>query len=73
MVAPRFFVPVKLTAAAIGQTLVLPDSVAHHAIRVVRLCSGDALTLFTGAGGEYAATIADVGKRGASARIDAFA
>jgi 16S rRNA (uracil1498-N3)-methyltransferase len=30
------------------------------------------LTLFTGAGGEYAATIAEVGKRGATVRIEAF-
>jgi 16S rRNA (uracil1498-N3)-methyltransferase len=30
------------------------------------------MTLFTGKGGEYAATIADVGKRGATVRIDAF-
>jgi 16S rRNA (uracil1498-N3)-methyltransferase len=72
MAAPRFFVGVGLTPAAIGQTLALPDAAAHHAIRVVRLGAGDALTLFTGTGGEYAATIADVGKREAAVRIEAF-
>ena len=72
MAAPRFFVGLALSPAAVGQTFALPDAAAHHAIRVVRLGAGDALTLFTGTGGEYAATIADVGKRGAAVRIDAF-
>jgi len=72
MAAPRFFVQLELTPASIGRTLALPDAAAHHATRVVRLGIGDALTLFTGAGGEYAATIADAGRRGAWARVDAF-
>jgi 16S rRNA (uracil1498-N3)-methyltransferase len=72
MAAPRFFVGLELTPAMRGRTLALPDPAAHHATRVVRLGAGDALTLFTGAGGEYAATIADVGKRGTTVRIDAF-
>ncbi len=72
MAAPRFFVRLELTPTAIGQTLPLPEPAAHHAIRVVRLGAGDALTLFTGAGGEYAATIADIGKRGAAVHIEAF-
>ena len=72
MAAPRFFAPLELTPALVGQTLALPDAAAHHATRVVRLGAGDTLTLFTGAGGEYAATIADVGKRGATVRIEAF-
>jgi 16S rRNA (uracil1498-N3)-methyltransferase len=72
MAVPRFFVALELTPAAVGQTFALPDDAAHHAIRVVRLGTGDAVTLFTGAGGEYAATINDIGKRGASVRIEAF-
>ncbi len=72
MATPRFFVALELTPAMVGQTLALPDAVAHHALRVVRLGSGDALTLFTGHGGEYAATLCDVGKRGAAVRVDAF-
>lgn len=72
MAAPRFFVPLELAPALVGQTLALPEAAAHHATRVVRLGVGDALTLFTGAGGEYAATLVDVGKRGAAVRIEAF-
>ena len=72
MAAPRFFVDSRITAAAIGQTLTLPPAVAHHALRVVRLAIGDALTLFTGDGGEYAATILGADKRAATVRIDAF-
>ena len=34
---------------------------------------GDALTLFTGSGGEFAATIERIGKRGVAVRIGAFA
>jgi len=72
MAAPRFFVPLELAPALVGQPLALPEAAAHHATRVVRLGVGDALTLFTGAGGEYAATVVDVGKRGATVRIEAF-
>jgi 16S rRNA (uracil1498-N3)-methyltransferase len=72
MAAPRFFVPLDLAPAMIGQTLALPDATAHHAIRVVRLTVGVALTLFTGAGGEYAATLTHIDRRGAAVRIDAF-
>jgi 16S rRNA (uracil1498-N3)-methyltransferase len=50
----------------------LPDAVAHHATRVLRLPEGAALTLFTGDGGEFSATLARIDKRGATARIDAF-
>lgn len=72
MAAPRFFVPLELAPALVGQTVALPEAAAHHATRVLRLGAGDALTLFTGAGGEYAATLVDVGKRGAAVRIEAF-
>jgi 16S rRNA (uracil1498-N3)-methyltransferase len=51
---------------------VLPDAVAHHALRVLRLAVDDRIVLFTGAGGEFAATIARADKREAVARIDAF-
>jgi 16S rRNA (uracil1498-N3)-methyltransferase len=50
----------------------LPDSVAHHATRVLRLAEGAAVTLFSGDGGEYAATLVRIDKRGATARIEAF-
>jgi 16S rRNA (uracil1498-N3)-methyltransferase len=50
----------------------LPAAVAHHALRVLRLTVGDRITLFTGTGGEFAATLARADKRDAVARIDAF-
>jgi 16S rRNA (uracil1498-N3)-methyltransferase len=54
---PRFHCP---TPMAVGHRLDLPERVAHHAIKVLRLRRGDALTLFSGAGGEYLARIAGV-------------
>ena len=72
MSAPRFFAELELSPGLAGQTLALPDAVAHHAVRVTRLGAGDALTLFDGRGGEYAAVLAAVDKRSAAARIVAF-
>lgn len=72
MSAPRFCVSLALAPGRVGETLELPDAVAHHAVRVTRLGLGDALTLFTGEGGEYAATIARIDKRGASVRIERY-
>jgi len=40
----------------------LPDAAAHHAARVLRLRVGDAITLFNGEGGEYAARITTLGR-----------
>lgn len=36
-----------------GRSLTLPPEAAHHALRVLRLRSGDELVLFDGLGGEY--------------------
>ncbi len=73
MSVPRFFVEAPLTADAVGREIDLPHAPAHHALRVLRLGVGDALTLFTGAGGEFAATLVRADKRSAAVRIDAFA
>lgn len=62
---PRFYCPTPLSA---GATVDLPDSVAHH-LHVLRMQSGDALILFDGRGGQYGATLADIGKRRASATV----
>jgi 16S rRNA (uracil1498-N3)-methyltransferase len=59
MSTPRFHVPIPLTPAAV---LNLPEAAAHHAARVLRLRNGDAVTLFNGQGGEYAAHIIALGK-----------
>ena len=62
---PRFYCPQPLRP---GATVDLPESVAHH-LHVVRLQPGAALTLFDGRGGQYAATLSEIGKRRASALI----
>ncbi|HMW17981.1 MAG TPA: 16S rRNA (uracil(1498)-N(3))-methyltransferase [Accumulibacter sp.] len=54
MSVPRFHCPLPLAA---GACLSLPERVSHHAIKVLRLRSGSALTLFNGEGGEYGARI----------------
>ena len=76
MAAPRFFVPARARARSMrARRVELPRGAAHHATRVLRLAVGDALTLFDGAGGEYAATLVRIDKRGgvacASTRFDA--
>lgn len=63
---PRFHCPIPLRIGALAD---LPERVAHHAIRVLRLRSGDGLTLFTGTGGEYLARIADVERSRVSAEV----
>ena len=72
MAAPRFHVPLPLAPADAGREVALPEATAHHALRVLRLAAGDAITLFTGEGGEYAATLTRAERRAAWARIDAF-
>ena len=72
MAVPRFHCPAALDASAVDTEYELPDAVAHHALRGLRLEEGDHLTLFTGGGGEFAATLIVAGRRGAVVRIDAF-
>ena len=62
---PRFYCPQPL---AIGATVDLPEAVAHH-LHVVRMQPGAGLTLFDGRGGQYAATLLEIGKRRASAAV----
>jgi 16S rRNA (uracil1498-N3)-methyltransferase len=61
--APRFYLSPAQKTIASGLTLALPPAAAQHAVRVLRLSVGDALVLFDGEGGEYAATLAEIGKR----------
>ncbi|MDB5774050.1 MAG: methyltransferase, RsmE family protein [Herbaspirillum sp.] len=65
---PRFFCPVPL---AVGQTLRLPDHVAHH-VQVLRLQPGQLVTLFNGEGGEYTASLALIEKKHVSVELKAF-
>ena len=55
--APRFHLAAPLRA---GTTCVLPEETAHHAVHVLRVRSGDEITLFDGRGGEYAARVVAV-------------
>lgn len=64
---PRFFCPQPL---AIGAIVALPDAVAHH-VQVLRLAQGELITLFNGEGGEYTASLSEIGRRSASAEVKA--
>jgi len=54
MPLPRFHVDLPLQA---GTRLALPDPVAHHALRVLRLRDGEEIVLFDGRGGQYPARL----------------
>src|SRR5256885_10056164 len=54
---PRFYVD---TALRPGTSVLLPEDSAHHAVHVLRVHSGDEITVFNGRGGEYAARIASI-------------
>lgn len=60
MAHPRFFCPLDLQS---GQDLPLPDDLAHHAVRVLRLKQGASVTLFNGQGGQYEAQLDIQGKQ----------
>lgn len=62
---PRFFVDTVIEADI---EMPLPERVVRHA-QVLRLAPGDAITLFDGRGGSHAATLLDMGKRHAVARV----
>ncbi|ANN79360.1 16S rRNA (uracil(1498)-N(3))-methyltransferase [Bordetella flabilis] len=59
MPSPRFYCPFALSPHA---RIELPDALAHHAVRVLRLRDGDALVLFDGHGGSYPATLRVAGR-----------
>lgn len=54
-----------------GAEIVLPEDVAAHLLRVLRLQVGDACVLFNGDGHDYDSRITSIGKREASAEIAA--
>ncbi len=54
MSTARFYTRIALSP---GARLDLPEPVARHAVRVLRLAVGAEITLFDGRGGEYPATI----------------
>lgn len=56
----RFFSPEPLPQ---GDCFELPDALAHHAVRVLRLSAGARIVLFDGCGGEVEAVLEGQGKR----------
>lgn len=57
---PRFFCEISVQP---GPSVTLPAAVAHHALKVLRLASAEAITLFDGSGGEYPARLVSAGKQ----------
>lgn len=54
---PRFYLDSALRA---GSSVLLPEDSAHHAVHVLRVQTGDEVTLFNGRGGEYGARVASI-------------
>ena len=64
---PRFYCPAPLQPDAL---LNLPPQAARH-VQVLRMQPGQALTLFNGEGGEFAATVTQMGRSEVQVRIGA--
>ncbi|AWL12861.1 16S rRNA (uracil(1498)-N(3))-methyltransferase [Saliniradius amylolyticus] len=64
---PRVFHPEPL---AVEQTVVLSPDAVNHLVNVLRLKADHPIVLFNGDGSEYPATLTEVAKRKATARID---
>jgi 16S rRNA (uracil1498-N3)-methyltransferase len=65
---PRFFVTSTLT---LGETCILPEAVVRH-VHVLRLQTGDTITLFNGKGGAYDAELTAIEKKYASAQLRGY-
>src|SRR4051812_2827554 len=73
MHSPRFFCATPPSGAADGCEIELPRETARHIAQALRMRAGDSLTLFNGEGGEFAATIERIDKRGGvTVRISGF-
>lgn len=68
MRVPRIYTPQLLACGAVAA---LEEEAANHVGRVLRLKPGAALRLFNGNGGEFEATVAQVGKREVTVEIGA--
>lgn len=66
MSGPRTYINHPLT---LNQTVELGDVAFGHLVRVLRLTTGDSIRLFNGDGQEYAACLAEVNKKRASATV----
>lgn len=70
MATPRIFIP--LAAPADGASVDLPESAFRHLVQVLRMKNDEALVAFDGQGGEWRATLCEVGKRSARIRLLGF-
>jgi 16S rRNA (uracil1498-N3)-methyltransferase len=68
VLTPRIYVAGPLPAP--GAECALPDAAARHVGLALRMRTGDPIALFTGAGGECAATIVGIDRRKVTVRID---
>jgi len=68
MASARFYVDADLTCS---EPVTLPEAVAHHAVRVLRLRHGAEITIFNGRGGEFAGHLRLDGKH-ARAMLDRY-
>ena len=68
--APRIFVGDDVAAFAAGGDYRLPSRAARHVAHALRMRVGAALTLFTGTGGEYSATLAHIDRRDVIVRVE---
>lgn len=64
----RVFLPQPLAA---DSEIALPEEAFRHLVQVLRMREGESFVAFNGEGGEYAATLIQVAKRSAGARIGA--
>ena len=72
MTTPRFFVQHPLPRPCESGTIfAVGESVARH-LQVLRIASGESITLFDGIGGEFQATVRNIGKRDATLTLDNF-
>ena len=72
MTTPRFFVHHPLPRPSeSGTTFAVGESVVRH-LHVLRIASGESITLFDGIGGEFVATVISIGKRDATVTLDKF-
>ena len=67
-VMPRFYIDADLS---VGKRITLPRTVVRH-IHVLRLHTGDKITLFNGRGGEYVALLEAVMKQNADCCVEKF-
>lgn len=66
---PRIYTPAPITP---DSEVIIEGSAANHIGRVLRLRTGDEITLFNGEGGEYPATLTAIERQQVHAQVGAF-